>query len=126
MKHLSIIPQRSNMDCGVACLAMVTRMPYEDVYVATCQVDRRAARRGLAVHQVQAIAKLCGLPLVRRRSYDLEADEGILSVRSETNWHFVVLCNGAIVDPDAGRIFFDADDYLTENKARACTLLVTA
>lgn len=127
MKHLSIIPQRKTMDCGVACLAMILRLAYEDVYVAVCQVDRKASRHGLAIHEIQSVAKLCGVNLERRRVYDLESDEGILSVRARPDfWHFVVLCNGAIVDPDAGRIFFDADDYLTEHSARACTLLVAA
>lgn len=126
MKHLSIIPQRQDRDCGISSLAMLLRMPYEDIYVAVCQVDPKASKNGLGLNDLQAIAKLCGVTLIRRRSYDLDTDEGILSVRSAKHWHYVVLCNGAIVDPDAGRIFFDADDYLTEHNARACTLLVAA
>lgn len=113
------------MDCGVACLAMLLGLPYEDVYVAACKVDRRFARLGLAMHEMQSIAKLCGVRLARRRLYDIEADTGILSVRAAKYWHFVVLFRGVVVDPDAGRIF-DADEYRAIHDARFCTLLMAA
>lgn len=109
---------------------MLARLPYEDVYVAACKVDPKAARCGMEMHKLQSIAKLCGVTLVRRRAFDLETDVGILSVREASGgkhwWHMVILANGCIVDPDGARFYFDASDYLAENNARACSLLVAA
>jgi hypothetical protein len=129
MDSLSIVPQRRKMDCGVAALASLLGIPYEDVYVAACAVAPNVARHGLYLHEVRSVALKLGTPLIARRSYDIETDVGILSVRGKSKgkktefWHYVVLRKGDVIDPDGARII-DADDYFAEQRARPCTLLV--
>jgi len=129
MDSLSIVPQRRKMDCGIAALAMLLGVPYEDIYVAACKVAPTHHREGLNLREVQAIAQSFGTVLERRRAYDIEADIGILSVRGPSRtrktdwWHYVVLRRGDVVEPDGARII-DADDYFAVQQARPCTLLV--
>lgn len=126
MHSLSIIPQRQRMDCGIAALAMLCGLPYEDVYVAACHVDKKGARRGLNLKQLQAIAERCGFRLERRHKYDLDEDGGILHVARTDKWygHYVVLFKGVLVDPDGGRVCDPADYLILPIQAR--TLLVRA
>jgi hypothetical protein len=122
-KRLTVIAQRHKMDCGIAALAMLLGLSYERVSVIAYAIAADVATTGLNLKEIQAIAQHCGVSLDRHRTYNLETGLGILSVRRPTWWHCVILRQGIIVDPNAGRIF-EARDYLSSQKARACTLLV--
>lgn len=124
---IRLVPQRNLGDCGVACLAMLTRQPYEDVFLTVAQNadKRRRGRRGLTTRQMLRSAKALDFPLVERKpgKFDLETDEGILGVdwRDGTG-HWAYLVDGWVFDTDG--LVWAVEDYLTEEKGKADCLLV--
>ena len=113
--------QRHTMDCAVACLAMLAGVSYEEALLAA-RCD--PIRSGMETKQILATAKRLGMPLRFRRRFDLEADTGLLGVRSG-KWpsdHLVVLKDGLVVDTDA--TIWDADVFLAAYAAKALSLLM--
>lgn len=118
---LKVVLQRHPMDCGVACLAMFLGLDYETVLVA---MGSNPATTGATVKTILDTAAALKHPLQWTRKFDLEADTGILGVKSP-EWateHVVVLHEGMVVDTDG--TLWDVDDYIKAHKARAVSLLV--
>lgn len=127
---MTVIRQRSEGDCGVAALASLTGIPYEDVYVAAAKVDKRhRGKNGLWDYEVVAIARLLGVRLRPTTRFDLTTDAGVLRVfftgpRSQTcpGGHFVAVKNGLIGCPgDGGELPWR--EWLETNQAYPRTLL---
>ena len=118
-----VIPQRRIMDCGVCALAMLLGVGYEaanDAVIAV--VGAKGAGRGLYLKELEAAALHLKRPLSRTRVYDIEAATGILSLRGGDRWHYAVLKEGQIIDPDPGMVW-NVHTYLTTQKLKAHTLL---
>jgi ABC-type bacteriocin/lantibiotic exporter with double-glycine peptidase domain len=126
---VKLVLQRAPFDCGVAALASLIEMQYEDVYVAVAAVEtKRRGKSGLNLAQMIRAARRLGVRLVRKAVPSLDDDEGLLVV----NWlaphphpidaHLVVLGYGVIADPADGLVL-PADEYLTRERARAGSLL---
>lgn len=124
------VRQRKDGDCGVAALAMFLEMTYEDCYHVFAQVDKQC-RGGLGLYQkdIIAAAAKCGRKLVRKRKFDLDEDEGVLSViwpkGSKYRGHYVTLRRGLILDP-AIDVTMDHEQWMRLNPCRLGTLLVDA
>ena len=126
---MKLVMQRANGDCGLAALGTLLELPYEDVYIASAQVDRKTrGKNGIHMAALMAVAKRLGVLLRLKRTASLDDDEGLLVV----NWqpphkhpfmaHLVALGHGVIVDPADG-IILPADEYLTKYRATAGSLL---
>ncbi len=118
---LQIIPQRTAMDCSVACLAMLCRVEYETALVA---FQHNVCAKGATIRQLQRAATRLKIALVWSRSVkDIENQTGILCVRSE-KWphdHLVILKEGQIIDTDF--TLWDADVFMAVYKAKAISIL---
>jgi ABC-type bacteriocin/lantibiotic exporter with double-glycine peptidase domain len=121
---IRIVFQRAAADCGVACLAMLLGLTYENVLVAVAQDNPDVCAEGMYLRDFRRAARRLGYRLSARRVYDLDADTGLLRVDAK-KWsqaHVVVLREGLIIDTDG--TLFDADVYLASKKARPGYLLV--
>jgi len=120
---------RGDYDCGIAALATLFSVPYEDVYAAAYTTFGVWPKKGLWLTEVSRVAQALGHPPARRkRKPDLELDTGILHVERTKgiggNQHLVVLRHGGIViDPDGG-VVDDIDDYLEHWRAKVKSLLI--
>lgn len=127
-----MVRQRADGDCGVAALAILAEVPYEDAYVAVARVDpEKRGKSGLFNRQVVAAARELGLTLSPTRAFDLDDDEGILRVRFEKPkpgteaGHYVAVKASLICCPSDGNPVAWRE-YLERFQARACTLLRVA
>jgi hypothetical protein len=121
--------QQGVADCGITALAMLLGRSYLDVLTAAITKKHpRPHQAGMHTRQVQAVAKRLGVSLVLRRSWDLEASCGLLSVEKmgakpdEFNFHMVLLKFGLIFDTDG--TVWEPDDYFQTEKFRPVSLLV--
>jgi ABC-type bacteriocin/lantibiotic exporter with double-glycine peptidase domain len=121
---IRVIPQRAPADCGVACLAMICGVTYENALVAVAQVQPNVCVKGLWVRELKAAAKLLGYRLRMRRGFDLETDTGILNLSSKkwTCEHVVILREGMVIETDG--TLWEADLYLRQHRARMGSLLI--
>lgn len=124
-----LVRQRGDGDCGVAALATLASLAYEDVYVAVARFDYLRGKSGLHNHQLVAVAAQLGLALEPTRDYDLDVDEGVLRVRwsgrrgrKNPGGHFVAVKSGLIFCPTEAAAT-EWRDYLERWGGRACTLL---
>lgn len=119
---LRIVAQRHPNDCSIACLAMLCGVSYENALVAMASDEPNVCVRGAKARDIRRAAKRLGFALRSRRRFDLESDTGILNVSSpeQPNDHLVVLKDGLIFDTDL--TVWDADVYLSANRARAGSL----
>lgn len=112
--------QRSEGDCGVACLTMMfPRLTYEQVEAVVCRaLKRRAPINLMHVREVVRAAEALGAKVARRKKYDLDTACGILNIafnnrskleRSEGNGHYVVIYRGVVIDTD--RLIYHWTDY---------------
>lgn len=121
---IRVIPQRHPSDCGVACLAMICGVSYENALVAVAQVQPDVCAQGLWLRHLRAAAKLLGYRLTARRAFDLEADTGILNLSSK-RWrleHLVILREGLVIETDG--TLWEAELYVKQHRARLGSLLV--
>lgn len=127
-----VIPQRTEWDCGVASVAMLLGIPYNDVRDAVYKIidDPKLKKRGLILKQVEQILKHYGFKSkkVHKKEGYLEGATGILGLLGgccDPAGHWVVLKDGMIIDPSGGEAH-EVDDYMKEGKCRPATLLVLA
>ena len=124
------VRQRADGDCGIAALAMIAEVEYEDAYVAVVAVDpKRRGKSGLHNHELARAAQRLGLTLTGTRRYDLDDDDGILRVRwngprgkRNPGGHFVAVREGLILCPGSSTPV-RWREYLEQNNGRACSLL---
>lgn len=117
-QFLRVEPQRHDMDCAVACLAMLLGVSYELSLLAFRKHEH------IFMRDVKTAAKRLGTTLLLRRKFDLETDTGILGLRSP-KWHcehLAVLKEGIVIDTDA--TIWDVDVFLVAYEAQALSLLV--
>ena len=113
------VRQRTATDCGIAALSMLTARPYEEIAALVPRTD------GLHNRELVAIAGELGVSLAPAKTYDLDADEGVLRVRSATHHrhgHFVTVRYRLVWDPADGSAR-PWREYLHRYGARAGTLL---
>jgi hypothetical protein len=109
-----VVKQRGSADCGIAALAMVLQLPYEDVFAAVAKIERRwAGRRGLYATSVQAAALRLGTRLRKRRKFDPATHDGVLRVSrdKQEGAHWVALIDGLVFDPTDLEVWH-LEDYL--------------
>lgn len=123
---LKVQCQRTTSDCGIAVLAMLLGREYEEVLMAAAGVVPTVLTSGVTWRHLRSIARKLGFKTTIKKARNVSAtdDIGALCVQSP-NWklsHLVVLKEGLIVDTDG--CIYDADVYLSVNKARASSLMV--
>lgn len=98
---IQVVLQRSDADCAIAVLAMYLGISYNDVFAAAAQFDRNIHHKGMWDSQIRQTAELLGVPLTRKRKWDMETAEGILLLASKRYCdHVVVLKSGLLFDTD--------------------------
>lgn len=118
---LQVVIQRHQMDCAVACLAMLLGKSYEAVLVA---FPHNVIAKGASMRQMQMAARALGHRLRFRRAVNMEQDAGIVSLAS-IRWkfnHVVVLKDEMIIDTDA--TIWEADVFMAAYEARPLSILV--
>lgn len=100
--------QRYSRDCGVAALASLYYLTYEDAEerVKSALPGRRFPICGMRVIELVRSSSYMGRELQRVVRFDPQVDCGILCV-SHLRWfivHFVVLVHGVVLDPGSGEI----------------------
>lgn len=121
---IQVVLQRYDADCGVAVLAMICGVSYEDALLALGNYVPDVLERGVWVKDMERAAKRLGYRMRRRRAIDWEEDTGALNVASPL-WrteHLVVLRVGMIIDTDG--TLWNSQDYLRAKRARHGLLLV--
>jgi len=121
---LRVVAQRHTNDCGVACLAMLCGVSYENALVAVALDVPNVCWSGMWTKHFQTAAKRLGFSLTPRKRVDLETDTGILSI-SSPNWphdHVVVLREGLLIETDG--TLWEPDVFLRHYGAKVGTLLV--
>jgi hypothetical protein len=104
-----LIRQKTDGDCGIAALVLLTEQPYDRAAAAVAAVieaTRNVDRDGLLNRHVLAAAEALGAPLTPQRVFDLDRDEGILRLYlkhgSSPSGHFVAVRRGLILCPTDG------------------------
>lgn len=119
--QMRVIAQRYQMDCAVACLAMLVGVSYEESLLS---FDHMVHREGASIARIKAAAKRLGHPLKwARRVVNLEEETGMLCInpKGDRSWHMVILWSGHIVDTDY--TIWETDVYLKTNPARVVGIL---
>src|SRR5262245_51455634 len=96
---MRVVTQRHQMDCGVACLAMICGVSYENALVAVAQVAPNVCVSGMWTKEIRQAAQRLGYRLRVKRRVDLENDTGILNLSAHA-WaseHVVVLREGLLI-----------------------------
>lgn len=127
---MGLVRQRGDRDCGVAALASLAQLAYEDVYVALAELEPETrGKGGLHNFQIVALAKKLGITLEATRTYDLDDDDGVLRIRwngrrgkRNPGGHFIAVRDGFALCPSDG-VPMQWRDYLEQNDARPGTLL---
>jgi ABC-type bacteriocin/lantibiotic exporter with double-glycine peptidase domain len=127
---IKVVEQRSDWDCGVACLAALLPFEYSVISATARTRFPRIRKEGMSIAEMQETAELLGHKLERRykkKDY-LVGRTGVLGVLGErkdfpTAGHWVVLKDGThVVDPWDATVW-KLEDYLNKIKGRAVTLL---
>lgn len=125
---MKLVLQRANGDCGVAALATLIEQSYEDVYLASARVDKKArGKSGICFPALIAIGKILGVSFLLKRRY-ADEDEGLLAVTWQKphshpfDAHLVAVAYGVIADPADG-VILPADEYLARYRATAGSFL---
>mgnify|MGYP001599214933 CR=1 FL=1 len=110
MQPIEVIIQKSTGDCGIAALAMILRLPYQQVCQVALTLDKQALNKGLHRTELVRIAEQLGYLTKFLRTFDPEEDEGIICLVPSTNrrgsgGHYVMLFNGCIVNPADGLVW---------------------
>ncbi len=116
---LALQTQRHARDCGIACLAMLLGLSYEDVLLAA---PYQAMHCGMSTRQILLTAKRLGFQLRVVRTFDLEEDTGLLRV-GKRKWktdHLVMLKAGHVFDTDA--VIWEVDVFLAAFQAQSISL----
>ena len=114
---------KTTHDCAVVCLAMYLGKPYPEVVQAA---PANALKRGMFITDIIRTAAALGTVLHNRRRFDLKDDTGLLRVsplKTGEQPHLVLLLEGLIYDPSAGRLWLDVDTFLATERYRPTTLL---
>lgn len=107
--------QKTEADCALAAIAMLSGLPYRLVSEAALRLAPTVHRKGLWTTQIIAIAKAVKFPLIRRRLKSIELDEatGLVTMcrKAGPEQHCAVLFEGVLVNPGDGFVW-SLDTYL--------------
>lgn len=127
---IKVVAQRSDWDCGAACLSMLLPSDYAVVSATARTRFPKVRKYGMAIYEMEETAELLGHKLTRhykKKGY-LEGKTGILGILGPkkelpSGGHWVVLKDGThVVDPTDSTIW-KLEDYLAVVKGRTVTLL---
>jgi len=130
---MRLVAQRTVTDCGIACLASLVSAPYETVLTAALRLKPTVLERGLSPTQLANVARSLGHRVRVRKRYDLGTVTGIVMVqwalsspeRSETvRGHFVLVQQGALIDPRGPAWWPDALLFLEHRQGVASELVM--
>jgi len=130
LPFVTLVLQRQGSDCGLATLAMLLGLSYEDVLAAA--VTRRRAKPhvgGMYTREITALARRLGTPLAFKRTWDLETDCGLLTIEKTKitsadafTQHLVLLKFGLVFDTDG--TVWEPETYFAQHSFRPISLLV--
>lgn len=114
---IELIMQKSDNDCGIACLAMLLGVSYADVRQAAPRTFTEKSA-GLTTQQILRIARKLGHTL--RLSKDFTGhDIGIIDLDRAVKdgpCHVAMFLKGTIYTSASGLLYTDVDAYLTTHK----------
>lgn len=132
-RGIKVVEQRSNWDCGVACLGMLLPVSYAELSAAARTRFPKVRKFGMAIYEMIETAELFNhkLKKVYKKKGYLENQTGVLGILApkgskhlQSGGHWVVLKDGThIVDPWDGTVW-KLDDYLSKTLGRTATLLI--
>lgn len=129
LPFVELVIQRGRADCGIAALAMLIGRSYEDVFAASVTSKYRTPHLGgMCTSQLQQLARRLGSALTLKRTWDLEASCGLLTVekldKQKTDFaqHLVLLKFGLIFDTDG--TVWEPELYFSQQKFRPVSLLI--
>lgn len=116
--------QRHSHDCGVAVLAMLLGVSYEQALAAVAQVQPQVLTRGLTWREMRQAARRFGYDARVIRTRREFTETGALSVRAEDSAtdHLVVAKNDLIIETDGS--IRDTDVFFAVTKARPKGMMV--
>lgn len=114
-----------NRDCGVATIATLGGVNYEEALAAAVQVQPDVLDIGLTWGEIRRACEVLGIECVlkRRGHYDIEEDTGILNVKNRKEDHVVFLWAGRIIEGNF-ECWADPDEYLRHYHYQPQSLLV--
>lgn len=121
---LRVVTQRHDGDCSVAVLGTYLGVSYEEALIALAHCQPAVLSVGVDCRHIVAASKMLGVRLVRRKTFDMDSDEGIAWVVSDDmeSDHVVVMKQGLVIDTDG--TIWEAEDYMRANNAEFDLLLV--
>lgn len=121
--RLRMVAQRHDADCGVAALAMLLGVSYEDALIALGGEVPKILKRGVWFTEMQRAAQTLGATLKLKRRWHADEDDGIAQVKfPKGNHHVVVVRDGLIFDTDL--TVWEPDDYFKATKTVPGALLI--
>lgn len=117
--------QRTAGDCTICALSMYLGRGYEDVLGAAVASTNsaRVHHNGMFTRDMKSTAKRLGVILDLCRGFDVDNDEGVLSLTdAEKNQHAVLLKSGLIFDGDG--TVWEPQTYFSHYHYRPISLLV--
>lgn len=118
-----MVPQTGfHPDCGIASLAMLCGVMYEDALAAFAD-PAEVLQKGVSWPMMKAAALKLGIRTTVKRKYDIHESTGILNVIRPKDEHLVLLWEGRIVEGN-GELWKNPEDYLKHYKYTAKGLLV--
>lgn len=131
IQPMRVTRQRSDSDCGVACLSMILDKDYGDIICVVRDLYPEGLRHGLGIVHLEAIAARFQKRfrrVYRSREYLMDRPTGILAVLGgviDKAGHWVVLKDGVVIEPwHEKRPIYGLAEYLQMNKCRTATLLI--
>lgn len=114
-------------DCGVATLATLCGLTYDEALVACSAVAPRVLEQGMSWRELRLAARRVSVAVrvLRRGQYDPEEATGILNVFRRGEDHFAFLWAGRVADGN-GELWLDVEDYVAHYGYRRGSLLVRA
>lgn len=114
---LTIVAQRNEGDCGIACAAMLADVHYKVARAEAVKIDRNCEHAGLHRTQLVRLLERLNLDPVVKKKWDVGAT-GVLVLNPAKNprksgGHYVVLFEGVVIDP-ASACVWSLESYLAE------------
>jgi hypothetical protein len=119
---VQMVEQRHDTDCGVAVLAMMLTVSYEEALMAIGPEKPTVLIKGVWMPELTRAAQALGTTLRHRDSWDYANDDGIVRVSNKTWAHVVLLRGGLFWNTD--RTVWRPDDYLKAKRVKARSILV--
>lgn len=113
--------QKDQADCGVACLAMLLGVPYQQARDVS---PKTVGHDGMSNRQIRTAAKHLGHRLRYRAKFD-DDDIGILDLQRPEEagkpwgvWegHYALFVRGVLINPADGTIWTDVDAFCKQRR----------